>query len=140
MRVRVFVCPKCESGIFPRTPRDFRPCSCNAMAVAGPTETPKLSAGTKLAPKIKVLDMNLKVSEKELEEDWEMMVDEFGHIEKGDSKLKAAKPIKPEDLTRYLGTQEETRPENSEEGDELDDDEDQSGEMSDEEPSEEEET
>jgi hypothetical protein len=127
MRVKVFVCPKCESGIFTRTLKDFRPCTCNAMAVSGLPETPRLSAGARLAPKIKLTELNIKASPETLEEDWASMTDEFGFVPKGDARLKGAKAIKPDDLIRYAGSQEQTRPEGRDGEDAEDGDDDESG-------------
>ena len=102
MRVRVFICPKCQTGVFARTAKDFRTCTCFAMGITGTPEAPRISAGSALAPKIKVAELNFKASAETFQEDWENMVDEYGIIPKTDARLKTCRPLKPEELSAYV--------------------------------------
>lgn len=101
MRVKVFVCPKCGSGVFARATGDFRTCTCYALGVSGTPETPSLSVGSAMAPKVKAVDLDLKTSTAKLEEDWQTMTDDFGLIPKEDSRLKQAKPLKQNELALF---------------------------------------
>ncbi|MBI3542861.1 MAG: hypothetical protein HY075_06265 [Deltaproteobacteria bacterium] len=118
MRVKVFICPKCQAGVFSRALKDFRTCSCSAMGITGGPEEPHISAGSSLAPKIKIVELNLKASADTLEGDWSSMTDEFGFVPKGDSRIKSSRAIKADELGKYLGTKEETKPERSGDEDE----------------------
>lgn len=135
MRVKVFVCPKCGTGVFPRTTGDFRTCTCYALGVSGTPETPSLSVGSALAPKVKAIDLDLKTTAAKLTEDWQMMTDGFGLITKDDSRLKQAKPLKQNELALF--TQPKQPPAGAEgalgedDMDDVDDDSDEREESSD---------
>lgn len=129
MRIKVFICPKCQTGVYSRALKDFRTCTCSAMGVTGGPESPRLSAGSSLAPKIKVVEQNVKASAGSLEGDWLSMADEYGFIPKGDSRLKSPRTLKVDELTKFMGAKEDVKPENREDEDE-DSEEGESGEDS----------
>lgn len=92
------------------------------MGVTGGLETPRLSAGSALAPKIKIVDVGLKSSAEALLLDWEEMVDEFGLIDKSDARLKNARPLKVDELSEFIQTGVQTKEAGEgEEGEDLED-------------------
>jgi hypothetical protein len=95
------------------------------MGVSGGPENPRLSAGSSLAPKIKVVEQNVKASADTLESDWNSMTDEFGFVPKGDTRLKSPRALKVDELAKFMGAKEDVKPERR--GD-MDEDEGEEGE------------
>jgi hypothetical protein len=102
------------------------------MGVVGGPEAPRLSAGSSLAPKIKVVEQNFKASAGTLESDYLSMSDEFGFIPKGDTRLKSPRILKTDELAKFMGAKEDVKPERPADGEDEDADEREGGEDSDE--------
>ena len=102
MKVKVFVCPKCGTGVYLRAEGDFRSCNCYAMAVGGTPTQPKISTAAALAPRIEIADLNLKTTEAELMEDWSNMGEEFGIIKAGDKSIAKRRKMTSSEMTDYL--------------------------------------
>lgn len=121
MKLKVFICPRCGTGVFSRTQQDYRVCECYAIGVSGEPATPRLNVGSALASKVKMTEVDVRASVNALEDDWATMTDAFGVFPKGDAKLKNARPIKPNEIVQYIQTAQKVE---GAEGDEDEGDED----------------
>lgn len=90
INIKALICPRCHDTIFSRATHDFRTCSCGGVFIDGgfdycrfgitdPAIDPKTIAWT---------DIFVKISKKELHDDWKTGKDMFGLMMSEESKLR----------------------------------------------------
>lgn len=84
MNITAVICKKCKDMVYSRARHDYRSCSCGAVAIDGGRDYVKLVGEEKDIAQVNTFD--LKVSEKELYDDWNLGKDKYG-LEKGVSTL-----------------------------------------------------
>ena len=93
-------CKKCGDTIYSRAQHDFHYCSCGGVAIDGGREYTRVIGNIK---NIIEKQINIKVSQKKLYDDWNLKLDKYGTIKKALKKFikkasnkKALKKLKKE--------------------------------------------
>ena len=81
--VNAIRCPECGDVIYSRTRHDFRNCSCGNVYIDGGLDY--IRVGGKASPNVKVFELEIKATKKELYNDWNSSGNKYGLI-KGDKK------------------------------------------------------
>lgn len=79
MKINTIVCPKCKQRIYSRALHDFHWCKCKNVAIDGGNEYIRITAKENIED-IKVEEINLEITPKELFEDWNKGSDKYGWI------------------------------------------------------------
>jgi len=80
MKIQAITCPYCKDTIFSRARYDMRWCSCKKIFIDGGFDY--LRYGGKEINKIKIKEIKLNVTKKDLYNDWNKSIDKFGRIKK----------------------------------------------------------
>ena len=81
--MRAIECPKCKDIIYSRTRHDMHHCSCGEVSVDGGFDYLRITFD---GGKLKVINMPLPTSKKELYNDWNLKVNKFGIIKPNETR------------------------------------------------------
>ena len=86
MKIQIYKCPKCDEEIYSRANYDFIYCKCKKSALDGGHENngvwkPHRLIGFAISAKSRIIE--IKVTEKQLYEDWNNSYDKYGRIKNG---------------------------------------------------------
>lgn len=87
MKIKARRCPLCKDLIFSRTRHDMRKCSCGAIFVDGGFDYLRMGFTTKAVESfrmIKTVEVDVDADKGALYNDWNLRIDRFGLIKKGD--------------------------------------------------------
>ena len=82
MKVHGIRCKKCEDIIFSRTLHDCRSCTCGAIFIDGGFDYTRI--GGCIDNVVDVVELEVKLTKKDLYNDWNLRNNKYGLIEKGD--------------------------------------------------------
>jgi len=99
MKVMAVKCLKCGDTIYSRAQHDFHYCSCKSVGIDGGRQYTRIIGDIK---DIQEKQINIKASQKELYEDWNLKRDKYGLIISGDDSvnIKPKKALKTKALKK----------------------------------------